>query len=199
MANPRQRHKQRSSRKTNTRRTADKLKKVNIQSNAIISQHWDKTKTLRQNYAKLGLVTNPNVNPAAGGTEKLYPVAKKEEPMDANGLKKGEALIQRDAQGNVTGIVYGDPQEEAVIHMTAQEREDEHERQKVIAALEQRAHEQKEQVRVSSDGERAWLAKIQQKYGDDYEKAARDRRVNPMQQTAVEIRKRAARLTVKRG
>jgi nucleolar protein 16 len=198
MANPRQRHKARSSRKTNTRHTADKLKKVSIQSNAIISQHWDKTKTLRQNYAKLGLVTNPNVNADAGGTEKLYPAAKKEEAVDAHGLKKGEALIQRDDKGNVTGIIYGNPQEESESLLTQQDKEDEKERQKVIAALEQRALEQKETVRVASDGERAWLAKIQAKYGENYEKAARDRRINPMQQTAADIRKRVAKMGLNR-
>lgn len=43
--------------------------------------------------------------------------------------------------------------------------------------------------RTVSAGERAWLKDIIAKYGDDFEKAARDRRLNPWQRTAAEIKR----------
>ena len=50
--------------------------------------------------------------------------------------------------------------------------------------------EQVGKVRHVSDGELRWLESIVAKYGDDYKRAANDRRLNPMQQTPADIRAR---------
>ncbi|CCG82988.1 Ribosome biogenesis protein Nop16 [Taphrina deformans PYCC 5710] len=183
MANPRQRQKQRTSRGKLTKRTGDKLKKVNIKGNAIIAANWDKTQTLQQNYKRLGLVSNPNINASSGGVEKLYPDAPKAVEVDGNGLKANEAIIKRDADGNVAEIIYSSvaAKPESALPETTD----------VVKALEQRALEEKLTPREASQGELEWLRRIIAKHGGNYEKAARDFKLNPMQQTAANIKKRA--------
>lgn len=183
MANPRQRQKQRTSRTKLTRKTGDKLKKVQIKGSAIIAANWDKKQTLQQNYKRLGLVSNPNINPSSGGVEKLYPDAPKDEQSDANGLKANEAIIKRDESGKVIEIVYST--------VASAQEQDAVSKTEVVKALEQRATEVKQTPREASNGELEWLRRIKEKYGDDYTKAAKDRRVNPMQQTVGNIKKRA--------
>lgn len=182
MANPRQRQKQRTSRGKLTKRTGDSKKRVNIKGSAIIAAHWDKKQTLSQNYKRLGLVANPNINPSSGGVEKLYPDAPKAELTDDNGLKANEAIIRRDADGNVTEVIYSTINEAA--ESAGPEKTD------VVKELEQRATEAKITPREASNAEVIWLQKIVEKYGQDYTRAARDKKLNPMQQTAANIKKR---------
>ena len=184
MANPRQRHKQRTSRSKLTRRTGDKLKKVQIKGSAIIAANWDKTKTLQQNYKRLGLVSNPNHNPTSGGVEKLYPLEKIDEPVDERGLKVDEAIIKRDDAGKVIDIIYS----------TASKNTTEQKETAVVKALEKRAQEGATVKRTVAPGELEWIKAVIKKYGDNYERAARDRRINPMQQTAADIRRRVERV-----
>jgi nucleolar protein 16 len=53
--------------------------------------------------------------------------------------------------------------------------------------------------RAQSQRETEWLERLVKKYGDDYEKMARDMRLNPMQQTAADIRKRVKKWKTTRG
>lgn len=189
MANPRQRQKQRTSRTRLTKRTGDRLKKVSITGNAIIAANWDKKQTLQQNYKRLGLVSNPNINASSGGTEKLYPAPKKaEEKVDEHGLRANEAIIERDAEGNVVNVIYSNVSTTAAQDTADDERT---ESTSVVKALEQRALEGKFTPREASQGEIEWLKRITTKHGDNFERAARDKKVNPMQQTAAQILKRA--------
>lgn len=71
MANPRQKRKQRSGTAKNTlsRGSRKSQRKVVVKGPEVLSTAWDKTKTVRQNYARLGLMSN--VNPRlSGGIEK---------------------------------------------------------------------------------------------------------------------------------
>jgi nucleolar protein 16 len=43
--------------------------------------------------------------------------------------------------------------------------------------------------RTASTGEKAWLVDVVNKYGENYEAAARDRKLNPWQRTAGEIKR----------
>ena len=228
MANPRQRRKQRSTKSKLTRRTADRLKKVNVVGSAVIARHWDKTKTLAQNYAALGLVSDPNARPSSKPVAKPIDVddgeGEREQgvvgEVDENGLHENEAIIQRDASGNVVGIVYSklditqQPQpttsgaylsdsesdDGAVASTTTLQSRRKRRGQKLatsdaIVELEAAAAaaeeaEQVGKVRHVSQGESRWLESIVAKYGDDYKRAARDRRLNPMQQTPADIRAR---------
>lgn len=61
----------------------------------------------------------------------------------------------------------------------------------VIRELEEAARNgAKKAPRGQSQREQEWAERLVNKYGDDYERMARDRKLNPMQQTAADIRKR---------
>lgn len=60
-------------------------------------------------------------------------------------------------------------------------------------ALERLSASARALPRHSSCGERSYLARLIQKYGDDYESMARDRRLNPEQKTVGELRKAVGR------
>jgi len=61
----------------------------------------------------------------------------------------------------------------------------------VIRELEEAAlNGAKKAPRGQSQREQEWVKRLVAKYGDDYAKMARDRKLNPMQQTAADIRKR---------
>ncbi|KAL1798139.1 hypothetical protein ACET3X_002176 [Alternaria dauci] len=61
----------------------------------------------------------------------------------------------------------------------------------VIKELEEAAlNGAKKAPRGQSQREREWVERLVARYGEDYERMARDRKLNPMQQTAADIRKR---------
>jgi len=60
----------------------------------------------------------------------------------------------------------------------------------VVAQLEERARGEVKTVRTQSERERGWIEGLVVKYGRDYKKMARDRRLNPFQQTEGDIRRR---------
>jgi nucleolar protein 16 len=45
-------------------------------------------------------------------------------------------------------------------------------------------------VRKQSEREKEWIARLVERYGSDYKGMARDRRLNPMQQTETDIARR---------
>ena len=62
----------------------------------------------------------------------------------------------------------------------------------VIAALEDAARNGvKKAPRKQSEREEEWIEKLVEKYGADYGKMTRDRRLNPFQQSEGDIRRRA--------
>lgn len=61
----------------------------------------------------------------------------------------------------------------------------------VISELEEAARNgAKKAPRKQSDREGEWLERLSDKYGEDYGRMARDRKLNPMQQTESDIKKR---------
>ncbi|KAJ8109720.1 hypothetical protein OPT61_g7254 [Boeremia exigua] len=61
----------------------------------------------------------------------------------------------------------------------------------VISELEEAARNgARKAPRKQSDREGEWLERLSNKYGEDYGKMARDRKLNPMQQTEADIKKR---------
>lgn len=61
----------------------------------------------------------------------------------------------------------------------------------IVALLEEQARSGKEKKdRTQSDREKEWIQGLVEKHGDDYGKMMRDRKLNPMQQTAADIKRR---------
>jgi nucleolar protein 16 len=64
----------------------------------------------------------------------------------------------------------------------------------VIRQLEEAAmNGAKKAPRSQSSREQEWVERLVSKYGEDYGMMARDRKLNPMQQTAADIKKRVAK------
>ncbi|KAF9164099.1 Nucleolar protein 16 [Actinomortierella ambigua] len=200
MANPRQRKKQSAGRK-NTRRTADKRKRVNITGNKIIHDNWDKKATLRQNYARLGLM--PSMNGVKGGVE-LNSEAEMEEMEEksleemAAELSEEQGIIQRDAEGNIVKVIVGKKKtQEEIEEMMERDLPPAPAKTDIVRQLEAQAANVLKTERHQSDGELMWAAKLVEKYGDDYEKMFRDRKLNPMQQTVGQLRRKIASILSK--
>ncbi|KAF9311610.1 Nucleolar protein 16 [Podila horticola] len=182
-----------------SRKTANKHKrKVNVIGNKIIRENWDKKATLRQNYARLGLL--PSLNGVTGGIE----VKDEEELMEneqksleelAESLSAEQGIIQRDDAGNIINVIVGKVKTpEELAELMERDIEPVKAKTDVVRALERQAANVLKVERHASDGEVAWAAKLVEKYGDDYEKMFRDRKLNPNQQTVGQIRRRIAAL-----
>lgn len=63
----------------------------------------------------------------------------------------------------------------------------------VIRTLEGLSVQPETKVRHTSQGERVYIARLARKYGDDYEKMARDRRLNPEQKTVGQLKRTVAK------
>lgn len=68
-------------------------------------------------------------------------------------------------------------------------------RTEVFKALEAEANRPREKkIRTTSSREREWLQSLVDRYGDDTQAMARDRKLNPMQQTASDISRRLKKM-----
>ncbi|KAF9432635.1 Nucleolar protein 16 [Entomortierella beljakovae] len=178
-----------------TRKVANKhKKKVNVIGNKIIRDNWDRKATLRQNYARLGLLSS--LNGVTGGVE-----LKDDEDVEENELKSLEELaetltedqgiIQRDDDGNIINVIVGKAKsEEEIREMMERDVEPVKAKTDVVRALEAQAANILKTERYQSEGEVVWAAQLVEKYGDDYEKMFWDRKLNPNQQTAAQLKKR---------
>ncbi|KAG0317381.1 Nucleolar protein 16 [Dissophora globulifera] len=182
-----------------SRKTANKhKKKVNITGNKIIRDNWDTSKTLRQNYARLGLLTS--LNGVTGGIE----VKDEEELMDneqksleelAESLTEEQGIIQRDDAGNIVNVIVGKVKtKEEIAEFMLRDVAPVKAKTDVVRALEAQAANVLKTERYQSEGEVVWAAKLVEKYGDDYEKMFWDRKLNPNQQTAAQLKKRISAL-----
>ena len=113
-------------------------------------------------------------------------------------LAPGEARIVRDADGNITNIIYGatgearlDQLEEA--SAAPQHGQGDEHTTDVVKALMERAGRGVKVQRTQSEREREWIERLVARYGDDYAAMCRDRKLNPYQQSEGDIRKRVGK------
>lgn len=80
------------------------------------------------------------------------------------------------------------------------ERRENEEQNPVISELEEAARNGvRKAPRKQSDREGEWLERLVNKYGDDYGRMSRDNKLNPMQQTAADIKKRVKKWKASQG
>ncbi|KAG8806937.1 Nucleolar protein 16 [Serendipita sp. 399] len=218
MANPRQRRKQRSKQKAvrHSNRAKRNLKKMPpLKAPKVLQDAWDKKLTVKQNYARLGLLST--TNPRAKGGSEFKPTQDSivQETKDAQDvvegsshLPAGRGRIIRDEEGNVIDVemeeteevpAAGDEEDEMLRippdagKWVTQSRSSKSEKSDLIKELETISRRVSKVPRTASGGERAWLREVVTRYGEDFEAAARDRKLNPWQRTAGEIRRSVAK------
>ncbi|CEH15336.1 Nucleolar protein (NOP16) involved in 60S ribosomal subunit biogenesis [Ceraceosorus bombacis] len=260
MAKPRQRRKSRSGNSNGASQNAKRNMKKRlhrapaIKGPDVLRENWDKKLTPRQNFAKLGLLSDLRLRDS-GGAESLKGL-----PLSITGssrtfgaqsssaapvVRKGMGRITRDADGNAQVVEDEEEDEETPWgrpldtfgHETVQmdermyvmraptdnedgnEGEDEDQRStseevddlaggsqeamrplpeaaqgasaktKVVESLEALAATARPVPRHQSILERSWLQRLVESHGDDVESMVVDKRGNPWQKTAGEIRR----------
>ncbi|KAI0550864.1 ribosome biogenesis protein Nop16 [Xylaria curta] len=179
---------------------------------------------MMQNYRRLGLVSRlraptggvePKVRPA---TSKPTSTTSKD-PFAIHGAKgpvATEARVERDESGKIIRVIGGerkrpnplnDPLAELDTDSEAEEDgedaeewgglegEDDDEQNEIVRQLESEANRPVEKKpRTASSREAEWLQTLVDRYGDDTAAMARDRKLNPMQQTAADIARRIRKM-----
>ncbi|KAF4950381.1 hypothetical protein FSARC_13215 [Fusarium sarcochroum] len=198
-------------------RQLNRSKKIlNPRGNDAIAKNWNKKETLSQNYRRLGLVAR--LKAPAGGTEKkLGATTTRAYPNDPFSIATienavvSEARVERDADGKIIRILgqakpnpLNDPLNDLDNESDAEGAaegdewggiEDDPEATDVVKTLlEQSRQPDLPKKRHQSSREKEWLDKLVAKYGDDTAAMAKDRKLNPMQQTASDIAKRLRKL-----
>ena len=123
-----------------------------------------------------------------------------------------EARVERDADGKIIRVLPGkanplndplnaldsdseaDEEEEKEYEEWGGIRENGNETEVVKELIAEARNPVEKKPRYPSEREKEWLERLVGKYGDDYERMARDMKLNPMQQTAGDLKKRIQKL-----
>lgn len=185
----RRRKHNRSSLPRATRRTKTSHKKVPIQSNAVISKHWDPSLTLAQNYKKLGL--RAKLGAPSGGSE--YKKGAEDVNNGTLGLvptpKVQSGKIIHDEDGKVR-VEYSQNEEDEDMSKEELEEWNGFEESDVVKELKTLAANEVKVPRVQSDREADWVRRMVEKHGDDYEAMLWDKNLNIWQQSLGDIKRR---------
>jgi nucleolar protein 16 len=185
-----------------------------------LAHNRNQSETLTQNYRRLGLTSR--LNSATGGIEKLCPGTESKNSTTSklaitNAIPKtiapAEAKVERDPEtGKILRVIHPHKKPNPLNDPLNSDSEDEEmaddgeefegfdgdsghkEKNDIVKQLEEQASmgaEKKE--RRQSEREREWIERLVAKHGEDYQKMARDTRLNPMQQTAADIGKRVSK------
>ncbi|RXK40185.1 hypothetical protein M231_02459 [Tremella mesenterica] len=191
MANPRQRNKARSSKthkpslNQKRRMRQAKRKPPALKGPLVLQEGWDKTKTVFQNYAALGLL--PTI-PLPSNVSRSH---KAQVSLPApEGVKVGFGRIVRDEEGNVVDIIIDeDENEDQSEKMDEDEIIKEGEAEtKLMKELQRIASTSKPVKRHTSTSEHAWLSSLVSKHGEDYTSMSKDKE-NVWQKTPGELKR----------
>ncbi|EJT51510.1 ribosomal large subunit biogenesis-related protein [Trichosporon asahii var. asahii CBS 2479] len=206
MANPRQRAKSRSGKSTKPnllqkRRLKQKLRKAHpLFGPETLQNAWDRKKTVFQNYAALGLL--PSIPLPENANAKVQ-LPTQSLPEGAPSI--GFGRIVRDEEGNVIDIII-DGEEDEKEEKEEDKRwgkplnpeEDEFEKAPVqaktqVVRADPRPRGSRRYVGPgaahTSAAEGIWLTRLVHKHGDDFSRAALDRKLNVWQKTPGELKR----------
>ncbi|KAI1867879.1 uncharacterized protein JN550_006686 [Neoarthrinium moseri] len=219
-----QKRKRRSSRPTVRQPSSRRNKLRNPRGNDIVARNWDKNETTTQNYRRLGLVQRLKAPTGGAAPDlqaiKNKTGAGAKKPADAFAIDPAGAVgvisevkVERDADGKIVRVLSGgkgkpnplnDPLNDLDTDSEAEEEfaDDgetwgglEDTRTEVVKQLEAEANRPREKkVRTLSQREQEWLESLVARHGDDARAMARDRKLNPMQQTEADITRRLRKL-----
>ncbi|CAI7571222.1 hypothetical protein N7533_007157 [Penicillium manginii] len=202
--------------KDNRRKSGNR--KINMLGNAIIAENWDKSLTLTQNYKNLGLMHK--LNAPTGGRERLPSKMNPNETPNSlhigdSGknvqLDIGETRVERDPEtGAILRVIR--PEDEMVVggrklkasnplNDPLNDLSDNEDalhsvsHSAIVRQLERQADSEGQGVKAKkprhqSTREEEWVMRLVEKYGDDFAAMARDRKLNPMQQSVGDLRRR---------
>ncbi|KAJ5623978.1 hypothetical protein N7510_000287 [Penicillium lagena] len=192
-------------------------KKINVLGNAIIADNWDKTLTLTQNYRRLGLMHK--LNAPTGGKERLPGQGEAaESSLHIKGSAKaaaqiglGETRVERDPEtGKILRVIKDDDEIEVAGYKRRRanplndplndlsDNEDilpDVSNSAIVQQLERQADVEDKKVtakkpRHQSERESGWILQLIEKHGDNLPAMVRDRKLNPMQQSEGDLRRR---------
>ncbi|PLB53789.1 hypothetical protein P170DRAFT_372075 [Aspergillus steynii IBT 23096] len=185
-------------------------KKINVLGNAIIAENWDRKLTLTQNYRRLGLAHRLNA-PAGGGEKRPnkeggIDVAP-EDSLHIKGsaqasskqLGLGEVKVERDPEtGNIIRVISkkrDNPLNDPLNDLSDNEQEAYGSKTDIVRQLERQAAQEGQDVKTKkprhqSSRESEWIQRLVDRHGDDVTAMFRDRKLNPMQQSEGDIRRR---------
>ena len=179
----------------------------------------NKNETLTQNYRRLGLTSRLKA-PAGGVEKSVSavtrgkPAAPRRDPLAIESLDKAvvsSARVERDASGKIIKIHLDggkkpkhNPLNDPLRQFDSDSDEDDNDEEEwggveendedkpeVLRMLEEEAARPEEKKpRHQSEQEVEWLERLVARHGENYEAMAWDRKLNPMQQTAADLRRR---------
>ncbi|KAJ5132375.1 hypothetical protein N7448_006533 [Penicillium atrosanguineum] len=192
-------------------------KKINVLGNQIIADNWDRNQTLTQNYQRLGLLHK--LNAPTGGKERLPiqgELAENSLQITGSGntaqqLELGVTRVERDPEtGNILRVI----RDEEQIEVAGRKRNaanplndplndiadnevdlDAAQASVIVQQLERQADREgqvakSKKPRYLSEREVEWITRLVEKHGDNLAAMVRDRKLNPMQQTEGDLRRR---------
>ncbi|RCI16873.1 hypothetical protein L249_2044 [Ophiocordyceps polyrhachis-furcata BCC 54312] len=181
-------------------------KVLNPRGNTLIAHNWDKKQTLAQNYRRLGLVAR--LKAPTGGTEKQSTTTtttttnpegenstthEHQSGLSITPLEKkivSETKVQRDENGKIIRVL-PDPDSDEEDDEEKVDGEEEIPASDLVRSLMEMARNPApSRPRHQSELEGQWLRRLVDRHGADTVAMARDRKLNPMQQTAADIARR---------
>lgn len=172
---------------------------------------------MAQNYRRLGLVARLKA-PTGGIEKKIHATTTRTSPNDPFAITSienmivSEAKVERDADGKIVRIIgrgRDNPLNDPLNALDSDEDEDDEAADEwggideggatdvVKSLLQESRNTVEKKPRYLSEREKEWLEELVAKHGDNTAAMAKDRKLNPMQQTEADIKKRLRKINGK--
>ncbi|KAJ3129634.1 Nucleolar protein 16 [Nowakowskiella sp. JEL0407] len=204
MARPRQRRKVKNVSQKVTRKQRNPNNISFAGAPALVQKHWNKKLTLRENYAKMGLLAS--LDGTAGGEENplvnrtMSELAELEQAVEDNDDDVDmESSDEDDEEFPLENVVKYPTSNigSKVQSITRPGRKvpklnikKVSGKSEIIKELEEMAKNEVKLERRASENEQRWMTDLINKYGEDYDAMTRDLKLNPYQLTKSQLKKK---------